>query len=163
QRMELGAQCALDAFARLVAGPQRVAERLDDVIGGDGDVRRAVFQQLQRPVQDADHGAEGTVLAFGETAQAVEMPEQFVGAVDEVEDHAPKILQRAGTQCCVTTMGAPLVMIIVCSYCADRFPATPASVQPSEVSLTVRLFVDRNGSMVITMPSCSVRLSDGSK
>ena len=35
----------------------------------------------------ADDGAEGTVLAAGESAQAVEMAEQFVGAVDEVDLH----------------------------------------------------------------------------
>jgi hypothetical protein len=37
-------------------------------------------------------------------------------------------------QCVVTTIGAPRVMIIVCSYCAERFPGAASRVQPSSAS-----------------------------
>ena len=58
ERLELRAQCGVDALAGLVAGPQIVAERLDDVVGRDADVRRARLDHLQHRVQHADHGAE---------------------------------------------------------------------------------------------------------
>jgi hypothetical protein len=38
-------------------------------------------------LEHADDGAVGAVLAFGEPAQAVEVTEEFVGAVNEVNDH----------------------------------------------------------------------------
>ena len=41
ERMELPQQRRLDPLARLVAGPQPVSKRFDDVIGRDADVRRA--------------------------------------------------------------------------------------------------------------------------
>ena len=41
EQWELRQQVGFDAFAGLVARPQSIAERLDDVIGGDGDVRGA--------------------------------------------------------------------------------------------------------------------------
>ena len=54
ERMELREQRRLDALAGLVARPEVVAERLDDVIGRDADVRRALLQHLQHRVQHAD-------------------------------------------------------------------------------------------------------------
>ena len=77
----------LDAFARLVAGPEGVAERFDDVVGGDADVRGAPLDHLQHGVQHADDRAVRRVLAFVEAAQAVEVTEQLVRAVDEVGYH----------------------------------------------------------------------------
>ena len=85
--MELREQRRLDAGAGLVAGPEAVAKRLDDVIGRDADVRRSLLDHLQHRLQHADHGAEGPVLPLREAAQAVEVAEQLVGAVDEVNDH----------------------------------------------------------------------------
>lgn len=87
--MELSKQRGLDAFAGLVAGPQLVAERLDDMIGGDAQVRGAALDGLEHGVEDAEHGAERRILALVEAAQAVEMTEELVSAVDEVNDHAP--------------------------------------------------------------------------
>ena len=78
----------LDALARLVIRPDAIAKRLDDVIGRDPDVSRSLLDHLQQGLQDADHGSERPVLAFVEATQAVEMPEQLVGAVYEVDDHA---------------------------------------------------------------------------
>jgi hypothetical protein len=67
------------------------------------------------------------------------------------------------TQYRVTTIGSHLVMIIVCSYCADKLSGAPTKVHPSDASVTTRLFVERNDSIVITMPSLKIRLSAGSK
>ena len=88
QRVELREQCALHALARLVAGPEIVAEGLDDVIGRHTDVSRSRLDHLQHGVQHAGHGAEGRILALVEAAKAVEVAEQLVGAVDEMDDHA---------------------------------------------------------------------------
>ena len=55
QRVELREQRRLDAVAGLVAGPEVVAKRLDDVIGRDADVRRALLDHLQHRLQHADH------------------------------------------------------------------------------------------------------------
>ena len=57
--MELRPQRGLDALAGLVAGPQLVAERLDDVIGRDADVRAAALDHLQHGVQHADTAPKG--------------------------------------------------------------------------------------------------------
>ena len=42
ERPGLGPQVRVDALARLVAGPELVAERLDHVVGGHADVGRTV-------------------------------------------------------------------------------------------------------------------------
>jgi hypothetical protein len=38
-------------------------------------------------VQHANHGASGLIHALGEAAQAIEVPEELVGAVNEVNEH----------------------------------------------------------------------------
>jgi hypothetical protein len=43
-----------------------------------------------KPLQYADDGAVGAVHAFVEPAQAVEVTEEFVGTVDQVDDHPSK-------------------------------------------------------------------------
>jgi hypothetical protein len=85
--MKLLPQRRFDAVAGLVPRPQVVAERLDDVVGRDADVRCAAFDSLQYGVEDAEHGAERFVLPLAEAAQTVEVTEQLVGAVDEMDDH----------------------------------------------------------------------------
>ena len=77
----------IDAVAGFVAGPQLVAKRFDDVIGRDADVRGAFLDHLQHRMQHAIDRAQRPVLALVEAAQAVEMTEQLVGAVDEMNDH----------------------------------------------------------------------------
>jgi hypothetical protein len=42
---------------------------------------------LERGLQHTDNSAVRTVLAFGKPAQAVEVTEELVGAVNEVNDH----------------------------------------------------------------------------
>ena len=85
--MKLRPQRRLDAFAGFIAGPQRVTKRFDDMIGRDADMRRALFDQFQHRMQHTIGCAERFVLPFVEAAQAIEMTEQLVGAVDEVDDH----------------------------------------------------------------------------
>jgi len=80
--MELRPKRGLDALAGLVARPEAIAERLDDVIGGDADVRGAALDHLQHRVQHAGHGAVGFVFALVEPPQAIEVTEQLVRAVD---------------------------------------------------------------------------------
>ena len=87
ERLELRAQRAVDAGAGLVARPEVVAERLDDVVGRDADVRRSGLEHLQHGVQHAGRGAERLIVALAAAAAAVEVAEQLVGAVDEVDDH----------------------------------------------------------------------------
>ncbi len=86
--MKLREQRRFHAGARLVARPERVAERLDDVIGCDADVRRSGLDHLQNRIEHADHRAEGLILAFVEAAQAVKVAEQLVRAVDQMNDDA---------------------------------------------------------------------------
>ena len=89
ERMELREQRRLDALAGLVAGPEVVAKRLDDVVGGDADVRRAAARASRAPSAARRRTApQRPVGALGEAAQAVEVAEQLVGAVDEVDDHS---------------------------------------------------------------------------
>src|SRR5687768_7931717 len=90
--MKLRKQCGLDAVTGFVAGPELVAKRFDHVIGGDADVGPALLDQLEHRVQDAVDRAEWTVLALVEAAQAVEVAEQLVSAIDEVNDHGRYVI-----------------------------------------------------------------------
>jgi hypothetical protein len=85
--MELRQQRGLDAGADLVIRPKPIAKRLDHVVGGDAEVRVAVLDHLKHSLQHADDSAVRTIFAFGKSTQPVEVTEQFVGAVDEVNDH----------------------------------------------------------------------------
>jgi hypothetical protein len=57
------------------------------VVGRDAEVCSAFFHHLQHRVQHADHGAGGPISALGEAAQAIEVPKQLVGAVDQMNEH----------------------------------------------------------------------------
>jgi hypothetical protein len=84
--IELRPERALDPLPRLVAGPEIVAERFDDVIGRHADVRRAGLEHLRDGVQHAGDGAERRI-ALAETADAVEVAKELVRAVDQMNDH----------------------------------------------------------------------------
>ena len=87
ERLELRRERGIDPLPCLVAGPERVAEGLDDVVGGDADVGGPLLDHLQDRVEHAGHGAQRRIfLQFG-AAQAVKVTEQLVRAVDEVDDH----------------------------------------------------------------------------
>ena len=83
ERMELREQRGLDAGAGLVVRPKPIAKRLDHVVGGDAEVGVAVLDHLEHGLQHADDGAVRAVFAFGEPAQAVEVTEEFVSAVEQ--------------------------------------------------------------------------------
>src|SRR5258705_2905436 len=72
-----------------------VAERFDDVVGGDADMRRARLDDLQHRPQHADDGRGRGILSLRTAAGAVEVAEQLVGSVDEMDDHGTK-MQRGG-------------------------------------------------------------------
>jgi len=57
------------------------------MIGRDTKVNAVVLQHLKNGLQHTDNGAVRTVLAFGKPAQAIEVTEELVSAVDEVNDH----------------------------------------------------------------------------
>jgi hypothetical protein len=82
ERLKLREQVWLDALARLVIGPEVIAEGLDHVIGSDADVCGAGLDHLQHRVQHPGNGAKRLVLALVEGALPVEMAEQLVGSVD---------------------------------------------------------------------------------
>ena len=50
-------------------------------------VSRSTLDHLQYGIEDADDGPKRSVLALVETAEAIEMAEQLVGAVYEMDDH----------------------------------------------------------------------------
>ena len=134
QRMELREQCGLDAVAGLVAGPEPVAERFDDVVGRDADVRRSRLDHLQHGIQHADHGAEGPILALGEAAQAVEVAEQLVRAVDEMNDHA---LAGAREAACALVRSA---RVMRASSATKAYQALPAKSNESAGSIRRTVF-----------------------
>ena len=81
-------QRGVDARAGLVAGAEVVAERLDHVVGRDADVGRAVLEQADHRGEDAAHGARPPGRRASVVARhRVEVPEQLVGAVDQVDAH----------------------------------------------------------------------------
>ena len=85
--MKLREQGRLDALTSLVAGPEPVAEGLDDVVGRHAQVRGSLFDHLQDAVEHADDRAKRRIFALVEAAQPVEVTEQLVRAIDEVNDH----------------------------------------------------------------------------
>ena len=48
-----------------------------------------VVDHLENGLEYADDRAVRTIFAFVKSAQAVEVTEEFVSAVDEVHDHSP--------------------------------------------------------------------------
>ena len=74
------------------------AARLDHVVDGDGEVGGAILDHLENSLQQANNRAVRAVLAFGEPAQAVEVTEEFVSAVDEVNDHLGSMLDTVAVR-----------------------------------------------------------------
>ena len=88
ERLELREKRRIDTFARLIAAPKLVTKRFDDVIGGYAEVRRSFVDHLQYRVEHADDGAESAILPAGRATQSVKVTEEFVGPVDQVDDHS---------------------------------------------------------------------------
>ena len=75
------------AAARLVAGPQVVAERLDHVVGGDADVGRALLEHPQHRAEHATDRRDLHAVGVEVRRHAEVVAEELVGAVDEVHLH----------------------------------------------------------------------------
>src|SRR6185295_10974312 len=118
----------------LVARPKTIAKRLDDVIGRDAHVSRALLDHLQQRLQHADHRTERCVLAFVKATQAVEVPEQLVGAVYDMHD------MRPGTFHCAldSTLGVPSLDMPAMAKASltetSRYRALPSSVTLSKAN-----------------------------
>ena len=98
ERLELPVQDRVHALARLVAGPERVAERLDDVIGSDAQVSDAALEHAEDRADDAADRAElGRRAPVERRARGEEVAEQLEGAVDQVHDHA-RTIRHAGRE-----------------------------------------------------------------
>jgi hypothetical protein len=90
---ELRIEIGIDALARLVAGVQIVAERLDHVIEGDGHVRDVPFaEQRQHRSHERAHGADLRAARVTARLAAVVRAEQLERAVDEMNLHATPIV-----------------------------------------------------------------------
>ncbi len=88
EHRELGQQDRVDAFSRLVARPEVVAERLDDLVGGHADVGGPLFEEVVHRPQDPAGGTVGTGLRARLLGQAEVVAEQLVCPVDEMCLHA---------------------------------------------------------------------------
>jgi hypothetical protein len=88
-RLELPPKRSVHSGAGLVAGEERIAKRLDDVIERDGYMRNTRLGEQRQ--QRADEPVNGADFASGRTlarSVAVVRAEQLVGAVDEMHIHA---------------------------------------------------------------------------
>ena len=101
ERVELRAQRGVDARAGLVARVEIVAERLDHVVAGDADVGRALLEQPDQRREHAAHGAHLLAVRARVRRHREEVPEQLVGAVDQVDLHAPRNYRGYVTNTCV--------------------------------------------------------------
>src|SRR2546429_2894762 len=87
ERMELREQVRLDAFAGFIARPEIIAKRFNDVVGGHTDVRRASLEHPEHRAEHADDRGDFVAISVELFRHRVEMPEQLVGAVQEVDFH----------------------------------------------------------------------------
>jgi hypothetical protein len=85
EQWKLREQIGLDACARLVSGPQVVAERFDHVIRCYGNVARAGVDHAEDGRHHASHRPDLAPLAVAGGRERVEVAKQFVGTVDKVD------------------------------------------------------------------------------
>jgi hypothetical protein len=108
-----------------MVGPELGAERLDHVVRRNADMRGPVLQHLRRAVENAHDGTDRAVLARGEATQPMKVPEQLVGAVDEVvDDPRPKTLHGRGGPPTLVMGGCNLVLVL-CVHEVREGPASP--------------------------------------
>src|SRR4029453_16721689 len=88
QRLELRAKERIDPLPRLGAGPERIAKGLDDVVGGDPQMRSAVLEDAEDRSDDTAHRSElGRRAPVESRRRREEIAEQLVGPVDQMDDH----------------------------------------------------------------------------
>jgi hypothetical protein len=95
QQVELRQQQRVHSGARLVAGPHVVAEGLDDVIGSDAKMRRAVLKhredRLHHTTRCADLHTVGVQMTW---PRRVVLPKDLIRPVDEMNHHLESLAQR---------------------------------------------------------------------
>src|SRR2546421_4043117 len=125
ERMKLREQRRLDPLTRLVARPKAITEGLDDVIGRHTEMRRPLLDHLQHGMQHAVYGAEGSIVAFVEAAQTIEVAEQLVRPVNQMNDHDISWPAAVDRQCnrCAAARGAMRPQ----SYSGSTAPEPPIS------------------------------------
>ena len=106
EQWELRQQVGFDAFAGLVAWPQFVAERLDDVIGRNGDVRGTALDHAQHRREHASNRGDLAAVRIARGRQRVVVAEQFVCAVDQID------VQGAAPEQPYTTTALPINSLI---------------------------------------------------
>jgi len=84
---ELRKQLRRHTLAGLVSGIKIIPERLDDVIGSDPDVGCPALDDGQNGGQDATDRPDFPAVHVRRRRYGEEVPEQFIGAVDQVDIH----------------------------------------------------------------------------
>src|SRR5690606_39275641 len=92
---ELGEQVLVDPRAVLVGGPQVVAERLDDVVGGHADVGGTLLDHGEHRPRDASRRSHLTAVVGQVGGEGEVVPEQLVGPIHQVYVHI-SLLAGAG-------------------------------------------------------------------
>ena len=97
---ELGPELRSHLGTRLVAGPQVVAKRLDDVIGGDPDVGDALGEERRHRPEHAPRRSHLGPVVGSRGRPAEELAEELVGAVDQVDLHGASLpgARRSSTE-----------------------------------------------------------------
>src|SRR5439155_11792904 len=105
----------------------------DDVIGRDAEVGRPFLDHLQHRVQHAGHGAERRIFILVEAAEAIKMPEELVGAVEKMNDHAAAQVQTSEPRSAMPLPQNPLGAVArdygPGSLCATRTPGRRESTR----------------------------------
>src|SRR4029079_1506410 len=91
------------------------------MIGCHTDVGALPFDHLQHTMQHPGDRAELPRATLAETLQAVELPEQLVGAVDEVDDHPWSILSSSARHSPRTTSYSRIPSAVNVSLIAERY------------------------------------------
>src|SRR3954451_7150918 len=95
--MELRQEIRFDSVTRLVPWPQIIPKGLNYVVGRDRNVRRAALHRVENRPQYATHCGYFASILVPSRRQCIVMPEQLVGAVDQVnlqmrlQDHCTEL------------------------------------------------------------------------
>ena len=93
EQWKLRQQVGIDASTSLVARPEIIAERLNHMIGGHGEVRDAGAEHSQHGSHDPSNCGDFTTGIVARGRQRVKVPEQFVRAVNQIDFQA-KLQER---------------------------------------------------------------------
>src|SRR5438552_18189738 len=77
----------LAAAVDMIARTEPIAKRFTDVIGGHAEVRRAALEHPESRAAHPDDRGDFVAIPVELLRHRVEMPEQLVGAVQEVDFH----------------------------------------------------------------------------